>query len=301
MTRINNPGGGDCGFYAFAIGLIDVIQTEHQQGKTETFKRWHAKDARIQHHTLLSLDLHQLAASHDYKKDLLFQLQMSLRKIAVASLQANTQKNPEASILYSRFCELVHAHKEKNALYIQNTLEYNELVDSASVQALAEKTARNNLSPCDVFKKDIAANDHSLILKASSQLEKQGEWANHTSFKELAQALQVHFEVSGEPSDARPIDGRPTITLNNENHCHWTTEVALTPRIASTHTALTRQNLLSKHGFFAEMKQKYQAIKQEAIDIHAIDQAKALEGESDEAFALRLQEAEIALYRSPLK
>lgn len=23
---INNPGGGDCGFYAFSIGLVDIIQ-----------------------------------------------------------------------------------------------------------------------------------------------------------------------------------------------------------------------------------------------------------------------------------
>lgn len=27
---IDNPGGGDCGFYALAIGLISIIQNEYK-------------------------------------------------------------------------------------------------------------------------------------------------------------------------------------------------------------------------------------------------------------------------------
>lgn len=43
--RIDNPGGGDCGFYAFAIGLIHVIQHEYYaNGKSNTFNRWKMKD-----------------------------------------------------------------------------------------------------------------------------------------------------------------------------------------------------------------------------------------------------------------
>lgn len=42
---INNPGGGDCGFYAMAIGLVDCIQREYQQNKSsKTFDRWQAQE-----------------------------------------------------------------------------------------------------------------------------------------------------------------------------------------------------------------------------------------------------------------
>ena len=41
---IDNPGGGDCAFYAFAIGLIDIIQEENYYLCTTMFDRWKALD-----------------------------------------------------------------------------------------------------------------------------------------------------------------------------------------------------------------------------------------------------------------
>ena len=44
---VDNPGSGNCAFYAFAIGLINIIQYENQTGTCSTFNKWVEFDSSI--------------------------------------------------------------------------------------------------------------------------------------------------------------------------------------------------------------------------------------------------------------
>ena len=77
---VDNPGGGDCAFYAYAIALINVVKQEFRQnptGRSKTFERWCAS------YPLLN-EFKGAIISFNYRvqnDDLLQILQKSLRKV----------------------------------------------------------------------------------------------------------------------------------------------------------------------------------------------------------------------------
>lgn len=72
---IDNPGLGNCAFYAFAIGLVNIIQEEAKYNRRTMFHRWVGLDRSISglYDEILQLNF------EDPDKELLDRLQSSLR------------------------------------------------------------------------------------------------------------------------------------------------------------------------------------------------------------------------------
>ncbi|KTC83602.1 hypothetical protein [Legionella cincinnatiensis] len=257
--RINNPGGGDCGFYAFAIGLIHVIQQEYySHGHSKTFNRWKKEGLGMNLQDILAIDLDWLAClPYNYKKDQLIALQMSLRNITVnvnkedllnriyIELTSNeAQTKIEGSIVYGKFMELVQFYLRRHS-GLEQISQYNELALSPEVLQLAQNTARSlrpilRGQPFDKAQKienayvkealliDVLSingrNPHSVILNGIEQIKQRGRWATHSDLNEIADRLKVNLHVEGQVNGT-PTPGYPTITLNNEGNTHWTTTV----------------------------------------------------------------------------
>ncbi len=257
---IDNPAGGDCGFYAFAIGLIEIIQKENQQadGNCPTFILWQQNglnDASLK--DLLEVDLNALRkAPRSYKSDLLNTLQMSLRsisaqaiitdlkdKISKEQLEPDYKTVVEGASLYVHFMELVQEYLKKRPSYaaISAMGKFNELAMSAEVKQLARETADGlsikfqgveefeerqkieNHYVKEVIIKDVTKPD-SLILKAVGIIKAKGRWATHDNLKEVAAKLVVNLHVT-DTNDGDQLVGRPTVSLTNHYNAHWTTQV----------------------------------------------------------------------------
>ncbi|KTD64910.1 Dot/Icm T4SS effector [Legionella santicrucis] len=257
--RINNPGGGDCGFYAFAIGLIDVIQQEYySNGNSKTFNRWKKEGLGMNLQDILAIDLDWLAClPYNYKKDQLIALQMSLRNITVnvnkedllnriyIELTSNEEQTKiEGSIVYGKFMELVQFYLSRDSS-LEQISQYNELALSPEVLQLAQNTARSlrpmlrgqpfdkaqkieNTYVKEVLLIDVLSindrNSHSVILNGIEQIKQRGRWATHSDLNGVAERLKINFHVTGQVNGT-PNPDYPTITLNNEGNAHWTTTV----------------------------------------------------------------------------
>lgn len=275
---IDNPGGGDCGFYALSIGLIDTIQKECSLfEKSKTYDQWliqGLQNTGLQE--ILEIDLGQLYRSpRHYKKELLFKLQMSLRSIACIIYQndpvnriiteasiGDGRANIEATSLFCKFIELVDYYLGRGDS-LAKISQFNELAFSSEVQELAIEAAQS-LQPKiqekdekearriqidyvkEIFYQDIIvankANVDSLILKGVEKIKEQGRWATHYDLKEIADQLHVNLHVIGH-QDGQDKPAYPIITLRNESNIHWTTRVRLSKQLAHTVEQPSRTSL----------------------------------------------------------
>ncbi|ANN94439.1 TPA: type IV secretion protein Dot [Legionella pneumophila] len=257
---IDNPGGGDCGFYALAIGLISIIQNEYKlHGKSKTYDRWKQVEGiyGVRQQDILNVDLTKLHDSpYTYKSELLFLLQMSLRNIAVIvnkedlikriieEGRSKDQTKIEGSNAYCKFMELVQLY-----LYRRDSLarisQFNELALSPEIVQTARDIAKI-LRPIlrnqpfhqvqkieNAFVKEVLLNDvlsgntinsNSIILKNLEKIKEQGRWATHDDLKEIADLLKINLNVVGQPN-GKPILEYPTVTLKNLSNTHWITQV----------------------------------------------------------------------------
>ncbi|HHT0592075.1 TPA: hypothetical protein ACTXXA_000631 [Legionella anisa] len=267
--RIDNPGGGDCGFYALAIGLIAIIQKEHaENGKSKTFTQWQKKGLNnVGLQEILDIDLNQLYESpYTYKKETLLKLQLSLRSISatayrkdlikkIAEARSNGSTQVESSPVYHKFMELVHFYSkedDKKDGALDKVKQFNELALSPEALDLAQKTAKSlepklkgkssfeeiqkieNSHVKEALLADVLSgrkeNPRSVILKGVEKIKEQGRWATHSDLKEVADQLVINLYVDGE-LNGKPMKGCPTLVLNNEgDSIHWTTTVEELPK-----------------------------------------------------------------------
>ncbi|WP_237760402.1 hypothetical protein [Legionella steelei] len=381
--RIDNPGGGDCGFYAFAVGLIKIIQEEYAlHKKSETFARWQRNGLNnTSLEDILSIDINKLYNSpYAYKKDILDKLQMSLRGISANAhkthlldqIQVEAIRGGgtyvESTSVFHKFMELVHFYLKKEDAKkgaLDKVIKFNELALSPEVLSLAKQTAKSlkpklksSLNEAETHTIENAhvkaallndvmsgreANPRSVILKGADKIKEKGRWATHSDLKEVADQLRVNLNVIQVDAvkpivNGAPLQGRPTVTLNNEGDTHWTTQVEQlsvssqeqTPdeRPSAKPQAAKREVTLSakqEHVLNATVSSQPKAEKVERyrqhikslmeaastqglfstvkntitkLDDESLKKEKAKSGESDEDFAKRLQEAE---YRRALK
>lgn len=153
VKRINNPGGGDCAFYAFAIGLIDIIQEEQVIGKQDMFNRWVALAPSLN-------ALYDSICRFDMKKqdvELLKRLQKTLRTIyyetqlqqlreaCVKSTKDNRYKFLTATKIYNDFSALYYGIVEKiNAAFNLNA-NYNLFANSKKLRGLVAGLPKSKL------------------------------------------------------------------------------------------------------------------------------------------------------------
>ncbi|STY29980.1 Dot/Icm T4SS effector [Legionella wadsworthii] len=371
--KIDNPGGGDCGFYALAVGLIDIIQKQHALTETSTiYQHWKVQSpGLVDLEEILGIDLNELyTSSGNYKKEhreLMFKLQMSLRSIAcniyqnepIFRLSAEDVLQDErgkidSTPIYCKFAEIVDFYLDRGKDSLAKISQFNELAFSPEVRRLAEETAKvieariknKGAKEAQKIEKDYIkevlvrdiilnkeANPDSIILKGVEKIEEQGRWATHYDLKEIADQLHVNLHVVGQ-MDGRDNPLYPTVTLYNEGNAHWTTSIQRLPKAKEEHfdldveadipplhhkelspkeeqiieaTVSTQQegdkvgayrrnvrelmDAASTPGFFSKVKNKIE-------NLENLDELQAEPGESDEKFALRLQEAH---YRRALK
>jgi hypothetical protein len=258
--EIDNPGGGDCGFYAFSIGLIEIIQNEHQAKKVSpTFQQWVAKGlVGVDLDELLKIDLQILRqAPNKYEKPLLAKLQMSLRSIAAEAskedlilkmryeaIMYDELSEVEGSPIYGKFMELVKVYMARgtSTKLHDDLYKFNELALSPEVRKLAQQTAvklapqlkgknfqdkqaLENTYVKKILIKDLNS-DPSCILHGVDSIKKQGRWATHSDLKVVAVELHVNLLVTNNQNGAIN-DSLPTVTLINKANVHWTTTVDL--------------------------------------------------------------------------
>ena len=151
MPNLNNPDGGNCGFYAFGIGLIDAIQQEHSDvGTSLTLDKLNSfleQPLRIE--DIVSFDLRAYKGNYTgYKREFLDNLQVILRNIASLGYVSNLRKSAlrenqghraqiEGTMIFNKFMEVVYSEVNKTPLSSQ----FNELVLSPKVKKLADLVA----------------------------------------------------------------------------------------------------------------------------------------------------------------
>jgi hypothetical protein len=167
QNRIDNPGRGNCAFYAFAIGLIDIIQEEKISSKQSLFDRWLSQDSTL-------VKEYEAICAFDYKNPnnaLLDKLQRSLRNIVynyqlneitqacikVTAVDDKEKLDPdETSKAYKdamkrKYQKLTASDSYINfaALYYGNAVDtgsgFNPFVNSAAIRKTLEELDRSQI------------------------------------------------------------------------------------------------------------------------------------------------------------
>ena len=287
---VDNPGGGDCGYYSFAIGLIEQIQKQARVNQTSAlFEKWQKLGLQgVSLAQIKAIDLAELARNpRTYEKDLLKVLQQSLRQIGFNQKRQDCRlEEISRASLFNDFCAMVRGQADEpfnvlNTEQVKHLIAMNDLNPDSTVDEMAA-----------VFLKDVR-EPNSIVLAAGARVTAAGYWATHTDLAEVAEALGANLKVAGA-ADGSALKDRPTICLINQGNYHWQTQLetpipmqAYAPRMFAPTAQLREEVLKLKIDIAADKK----------IALSDIDVASAHEGESDEDFAKRLQEAEIRRFR----
>ena len=253
MSDFDNAGGGNCGFYAMSLGLIDIIQKELIRGPSKTLiNLGRYLPAGYSEDEFKTFDFASYAKNiGQYKQPFLNVLQQSLREITVSSFkdhletaiseekrrEAENLTKVESTELFNQFNEIVLA-KSNNTEIDKDFKDFNDLAHSPEVLALADSVVKtlnanpdwkqfNRYAKEEQLKKlgKTYVKDHlAVILKASEKIGQDAHWAKHCHLKAIAETLGVNLYVHGK-INGDIIAGHPTITLNNIDNKHWTTSI----------------------------------------------------------------------------
>ncbi|HAF87197.1 MAG: hypothetical protein CMF38_02120 [Legionellaceae bacterium] len=254
-TIINNAGGGHCGYYAFAIGLINIAQSKYRISSSDIMlKNW--LDAGLltedMLQIMLKIDLNQLKrAPNQYKKQELTALQQTLRHtLAKEYLGELTEKVHHELGQFNEDLSLVEGtalgmqlHKLLNTLLAKKRIstKYNLLANSPAIinalkhlaqhiehqsQDCATLDEKNKLTTRflkEWLYKEVIDNQGKLLKNGLKSLE-HNAWATHSDLRCLAECFQVNLMVKGK-QNGETLPNRPTITLGNQNNIHWVTHI----------------------------------------------------------------------------
>ncbi|WP_454780488.1 hypothetical protein [Legionella sp. WA2022007384] len=246
---IDNPAKGNCGYYAFAIGLINIIQ---QEGNGITFYKWTQLDPSI-------TDYYEAICKFDFDKPdnkLLEVLQRALRlmtyNLQIDELRwacTSAQKNDEYRALvaistYRKFAEMYHG--------TDLDPRFNQFLSSAAIKEAFKKINHSSiveehealvLVPLFIsliYGEEVAPGTITLltepkfnspVIQALQNITQDSVWATHLELDYLANAFEVNLhtlENGMQRYEYQDIPSQHTITLNNQNNIHWTTKVAIT-------------------------------------------------------------------------
>lgn len=250
---IDNPGGGDCAFYAFVIALINIIKEEHVYKNRLMFNRWIELDPSIaEHFTAI--------CSFDFDRpdnELLYQLQRSLRTITHFSQldelkracsdrenytdPKNMYKVIVGNSIYvkfvefyydpytdARFNEFADSDKMFNEIL---TIDRNQVKENFEHLVLVPKFVSliygEGIRPQSVTL-DRNPMDGSPVVEAMGAITEDAFWGTHLNLDYLAKAFGVNFHPlkNLQPlQEFNDIPGLHTVTINNVDNVHWTTKV----------------------------------------------------------------------------
>ncbi|KTD72666.1 hypothetical protein [Legionella tucsonensis] len=251
---VDNPAKGNCGYYAFAIGLINIIQ---QEGTGATFGKWVHLDPSI-------IGYYDAICNFDFDKpnnDLLEVLQRSLRLITynaqVEELRwacTSAQKKNEyralvATSTYKKFAEMYYGTNVDP--------HFNQFVSSPAIKTALAKIDPHVIRPghealvlAPLFMSLIYGEGaletinvltkpklDSPVIQALQNITQDFVWATHLELDYLANEFEVNLHVlknGVNPYEFHDLPYRNTITIDNQSNIHWTTRVIMAKKVSKT-------------------------------------------------------------------
>jgi hypothetical protein len=230
--KVENPGNGDCAFYAFAIGLIHIIKHEFGCKKTTIFDNWSELDKNIKQYymPIVKSDVNNIMQN----LNLLNPLQRSLRNILFESQIKKLQdvcvhpgKNNQNLIAddnYNLFASLYYDNIESNncnKLYQYEDFDIkdddcNKFYQCKDIErilseefATIRKSASEDKTPelIQLFlrllygknkqpiTRDTPIPEDSLIKKAISTIKTDGVWGTAKDLAILAEIFNVNLNI----------------------------------------------------------------------------------------------------------
>ncbi|MGL5743290.1 MAG: hypothetical protein ACRCXC_12555 [Legionella sp.] len=142
---IDNPGRGNCGFYAFAIGLMNIIQNEKAYNKTTMFDRCVGLDSSVKgyYEAICNYDFDNpnyelLEALHRMLRVTTFNQQLQeLRQVCATAVKKDEYRVLVATSTYRKFAELYYG--------IDVDPRFNEFTNSTAIKAAIAKIDRRKV------------------------------------------------------------------------------------------------------------------------------------------------------------
>lgn len=246
---IDNPGLGNCAFYAFAVGLANIIQEEASYNSRAMFDRWIRLDSSIagQYDAILKLNL------ENPNRQLLDQLQSSLRIIAYY-YQIDELRNV-CTFRNGNYNDLIGNSNFVNfaALYYGDPLDtdprFNPFAGSIAILDEIAKIDRSTVLPGHendvlvplflnllygesadptLITRATEPRMDSPIITAMNNMTQDFFWGTHLDLDYLAEAFEVNLHVLRNDNPIQEFVDIPmqhTVTLINMDNTHWTTQV----------------------------------------------------------------------------
>lgn len=263
---VDNPGKGNCAFYAFAIGLIDIIQDE-QFIRAPCFQlifdNWVNHDPEVKS---LYKDIINADSKHP-DAALLNKLQTSLRKLVYEAklnelyeacaisrkeneyqaLTGNSTYNNFAGLFFynfdvdPNFNELVGSNRVRAAI---NQLKQDKnLVKDHEVYALAPSLISLIYGPdiaIDNINVGTKPQQNSPILTALERVKQDCVWGTHNDLNYLANLFDItlHTLADNQPIQSFIADNpeKHIITVNNIKNAHWISRISVASAHSNTDT-----------------------------------------------------------------
>ncbi|NBX84290.1 MAG: hypothetical protein EBQ95_01615 [Gammaproteobacteria bacterium] len=250
FDRIDNPGGGDCGYYALMMGIIHLAKSPETSARMqETIANWKRLDpaAIADIDTALTPEIQILDKTQN--QELMYRLQKSLRKIlankyilsiperveqmvprddaAFAQFQFLVEQvHPGAQmihqdILANPLCQQTSQPVKEIALAIDERLEQLKYPHNPKYQ----KIVHHEFIAASFIRfreRVIAAYEHHYV---GSQNYGSHAWATEKCLVTLADCLVIPIQIltNGQPSPASNLGlNEMGVRLNNEGNAHWT-------------------------------------------------------------------------------
>lgn len=250
---IDNPGKGNCAFYAFAIGLINIIQEEGSYGCKDMFNRLLHSDVSLanQYEAIIRFD------KEKPDEGLLDRLQNMLRfdvyhhslnelKAACAN-PADNYRQLIANSFYGQFCELYYDNYEANFNVFADSAEIKNAVniDRSKVRANQENEVLVPIFLALVYGTKIYPSSitpdtvpliNSPVIRSMAKITKNFVWGTHLDLDYLSRNYKVNLHTLQNGMSLQTfqdISDQHTITINNIANAHWVTEVLIAKSLES--------------------------------------------------------------------
>lgn len=263
VRTINNPGKGNCGFYAFAIGLIDLIQEERTYNCSVVFDRWIKLEPSVRecYKSICSYDfdkpnLKLLEALQRILRTITFNIQIEeLKQACAAAKEEDEYQALVATSSYRKFAEMYYG--------VDLDSRFNELSKSPIIKKTIAKIDKSKvveeheaLVLAPIFMSLIYGegiipgtitlttkpSPNSPIINALRGITQNYVWATHLELDYLANAFEVNLHPLENGLARYPFQDIPyrhTITVNNQFNIHWTTQVTLAKAIRDSNPSVS--------------------------------------------------------------
>ncbi|WP_133137146.1 hypothetical protein [Legionella rowbothamii] len=228
VRRIDNPGRGNCAFYAFSIGLIDIIKKERAANgnvRSPMFERWIALDPSFanDYEAICAFDLN----NPNKQTALLDRMQMGLRKITYQYKLSELRKTCARSRLADGYAGLVGTSSFVNFSYLfyglkrDNDPRYNEFADEKIKAALV---GGRNFHLLDEFPEDPKKLKNSYIFCKDelSYINVNGE-VKKVKINNLALFKKELVKINGDSSSSLKLTAEQIKKLITSNGGHTPT------------------------------------------------------------------------------